>query len=74
MDMVRVGDMQRAEFDKIRAEAATNVAKWTELEAAAATALPDLKIAATHPDTGVRVLAMDALGAAGSIPALRGCF
>ncbi|MEK7466918.1 MAG: HEAT repeat domain-containing protein [Planctomycetota bacterium] len=57
---------QAEEFESIRKGATLNTARWYELDAAAAKALPDLKVAATHPETGVRALAMDALGAAGS--------
>ncbi|KAF0246986.1 MAG: hypothetical protein FD180_209 [Planctomycetota bacterium] len=63
--------VQRAEFDDLRNGASVDFKKWTELELAAAKALPDLNIAATHPETGVRALAMDALGASGSFEAFR---
>lgn len=62
---------QKVEFDRLRAAAIVDVRKYTELDAAAAKALPDLKLLAIHPDTGVRALAMDALGAAGSYDAFR---
>lgn len=60
---------RRAEFEALRTAAVVDVKKLTELDAAAAKAVPDLKVAAVHPDTGVRALAMDALGAAGSYEA-----
>jgi hypothetical protein len=57
---------QIAEFEGLRVAARVDVKKWTELDTAAARALPELKIAAESSDTGIRALAMDALGAAGS--------
>lgn len=66
----------RAGFEALRAAAAVDGSRFTDLDAAAAKALPELKLAAIHPDTGVRALAMDALGAAGSFDAfqmLGGC-
>ncbi|NUN49848.1 MAG: hypothetical protein HUU15_13560, partial [Candidatus Brocadiae bacterium] len=55
----------RAGFEKIRAAAARDGSKWNDLRKAALADLPDLQVAAGHPEVGVRVLAMDALGAAG---------
>ncbi|MCE9584555.1 MAG: hypothetical protein K8T20_18860 [Planctomycetes bacterium] len=71
------GDIQkklrdtRAEFESLRAAVSVNPAKQADLDAAAARAMPDLKLLAVHPEVSVRVLAMDALGASASVAAYK---